>query len=120
MRKDQYNYYPSNNPLADLGPIQSQTIGQDRSLTNAGARTDFSYVKGINNIKIGATYSQTFLRENDTLSVVNSTFNSPCVDANNNPQPGFTRSIAMRGRWPRSQTIRPLAAASTRSFCHMT
>ncbi len=45
---------------------------------------------GINNIKVGATYSQTFLNENDTLSVVSSTFNSPCVDADNNPQPGFT------------------------------
>ncbi len=90
VRKDQYNYYPSKNPLADLGDIQSQTIGQNRSLLNTGARTDFSYVKGINNIKIGATYSQTFLRENDNLSIVNSTFNSPCVDANNNSQPGFT------------------------------
>ena len=90
VRKDQYNYYPSNDPLADSGPIQSQTIGQDRSLTNAGTRADISYVKGINNVKIGATYSQTFLRENDTLSVVNSTFNSPCVDADNSPQPGFT------------------------------
>ena len=89
VRKDQYNYYPSNNPFADLGPIQSQTIAQDRSLTNAGVHSDISYVKGINNVKIGASYSQTFLRENDTLSVVNATFNSPCVDANNNPQPGF-------------------------------
>ncbi len=35
-------------------------------------------------------YSQTFLRENDTLGVVSSTFNSPCVDANNDPLPGFT------------------------------
>ena len=92
VRKDQYNYYPSNNPLADLGPpnLQNQTIGQDRNLTNAGARTDFSYVHGINNIKVGATYSQTFLNENDTLSLVSSTFNSPCVNASNTPQPGFT------------------------------
>jgi hypothetical protein len=90
VRRDQYNYYPSNNPLADLGPIQSQSIAQDRSLTNAGVRSDISYVKGINNIKLGAVYSQTFLRENDTLGIVNSTFNSPCVDVNNVPQPGFT------------------------------
>jgi Carboxypeptidase regulatory-like domain len=90
VRKDQYNYYPSNDPLADLGPIQSQTIAQDRSLTNAGARTDFSYVRGINTIKVGATYSQTFLNENDTLAIVNPTFNSPCVDVNNAPQPGFS------------------------------
>jgi Carboxypeptidase regulatory-like domain len=90
VRRDQYNYYPSNNPLADLGPIQAQSIGQDRSLTNAGVRSDISYVKGIHNIKAGAVYSQTFLRENDSLGIVNSTFNSPCVDANGSPVPGFT------------------------------
>jgi hypothetical protein len=92
VRRDEYNYYPSGDPLADLGPpnLQNQTIAQSRSLTNAGVHSDISYVKGINNIKIGAMYSQTFLRENDTLGVVSSTFNSPCVDANNNPLPGFT------------------------------
>jgi hypothetical protein len=90
IRRDQYNYYPSNNPLADVGPIQTQTIAQNRSLTNAGVHTDISYVKGRNNIKIGANYSQTFLRENDTLAIVNSTFNSPCVDGTGVPQPGFT------------------------------
>ncbi|HEY1994529.1 MAG TPA: TonB-dependent receptor [Edaphobacter sp.] len=90
VRRDQYNYYPSNNPLADLGPIQTQSIAQDRSLTNAGVHSDISYVKGINNIKLGAMYSQTFLRENDSLGVVNSTFNSPCVDGTGAPQPGFT------------------------------
>src|SRR5271168_317254 len=92
IRRDDYNYYPSNNPLADLGPpnLQNQTIAQSRSLTNAGVHTDFSYVKGINNIKVGANYSQTFLRENDTLGVVSSVFNSPCVDINNHPLPGYT------------------------------
>jgi hypothetical protein len=92
IRRDSYNYYPSGNPLADLGPpnLQNQTISQVRSLTNAGVHTDISYVKGINNIKVGGNYSQTFLRENDTLGLVASTFNSPCVDANNAPQPGFT------------------------------
>jgi hypothetical protein len=42
VRRDQYNYYPSNNPLADLGPINSETINQDRNLTNAGIRSDIS------------------------------------------------------------------------------
>ncbi len=81
VRRDEYNYYPSNNPLADLGPpnLQNQTISQSRSLTNAGVHTDLSYAKGIHTIKIGANYSQTFLQENDTLAVVNSTFNAPCV-----------------------------------------
>jgi hypothetical protein len=90
IRKDSYNYYPSDNPLADLGPIQNESIVQARSLTNAGVHTDLSYVKGVNNIKIGANYSQTFLRENDSLGVVNSTFNSPCVDVNGVSQPGFS------------------------------
>src|ERR1700692_1181776 len=45
VRRDQYNYYPSPNPLADLGPINTETIGQDRNLTNAGLRSDISYVK---------------------------------------------------------------------------
>jgi hypothetical protein len=92
IRRDAYDYYPSGNPLADVGPpnLQNQTIAQTRSLTNAGVHTDISYVKGINNIKIGANYSQTFLRENDTLGLVSSTFNSPCVDGNGVSQPGFT------------------------------
>src|SRR6202000_567494 len=53
VRRDAYNYYPSGNPLADLGPVNLQTssIAQYRTLTNAGLRTDFSYEKGRNNIK---------------------------------------------------------------------
>jgi len=42
VRRDQYNYYPSDNPFADLGPIQQETVAQDRSLTNAGLRSDLS------------------------------------------------------------------------------
>jgi hypothetical protein len=92
IRKDQYDYYPSGNPLADLGPpnLQNQTIAQTRSLTNAGVHTDLSYVRGINNIKVGANYSQTFLRESDTLGLVSNTFNSPCTDSAANPVNGFT------------------------------
>src|ERR1700723_2214983 len=38
VRRDAYNYYPSGNPFADLGPsnLQQKTVSQDRSLTNAG------------------------------------------------------------------------------------
>ncbi len=36
VRRDQYNYYPSNNPFADYGPIQQETVAQQRNLTNAG------------------------------------------------------------------------------------
>jgi hypothetical protein len=92
IRRDAYNYYPSGNPLADLGPanLQTSSIAQNRTLTNAGLRSDFSYVKGIHTIKAGAVYQQTFLRENDSLGVVDSTYNSPCVDANGNALPGYS------------------------------
>jgi hypothetical protein len=99
VRRDAYNYYPSNNPLADLGPVtlQNQTISQARSLTNSGVHADISYVKGINNVKLGGVYSQTFLRENDTLGIVNNTFNSPCMDVFGNPLPGYTASTCPGG-----------------------
>src|SRR5277367_3085098 len=90
VRKDAYNYYPSGNPFADLGPIQEESIGQRRTLLNTGLHGDISYVKGIHNFKAGAVYEQTILRENDALGIVSPTFNSPCVDANGNPVNGFT------------------------------
>jgi len=92
VRKDFYNYYPSGDPLADKGPpnLQNQSIAQYRTLLNAGVRSDLSYSRSNNNIKFGAVYEQTFLRERDSLSVVNNTFNSPCVDANGNSLPGFS------------------------------
>ncbi|WP_263354008.1 TonB-dependent receptor [Acidicapsa acidisoli] len=91
VRRDAYNYYPSNNPLADRGALDLQTssIGQYRTLTNAGVHTDLSYSRGINTVKIGANYSQTFLNENDALGVVNPLYNAPCVDANGNPLAGY-------------------------------
>jgi len=87
VRRDQFNYYPSNNPFADLGPInlQRETIGQNRRLTNAGLRSDLSYVKGIHNIKIGATYQQTFLDEQDSLGIVDPTLLPSLTDANGVP-----------------------------------
>ena len=47
LRQDRYNYYPSADPFADLAPdLQSETVGQARTLTNMGLRSDVSYVKG--------------------------------------------------------------------------
>jgi len=81
VRRDDYNYYPSSDPFADLGApsLQRQSVGQNRTLTNTGLRSDISYVKGINNIKAGVTYEQTFLNENDTVGIVDPTYNAPCV-----------------------------------------
>jgi len=92
VRRDQYNYYPSNNPFADFGPINSETISQDRKLTNAGVRSDISYVKGIHNIKAGVTYEHTFLTENDNLAIIDPLLNSPCVDGSGNSLAGFTNT----------------------------
>jgi hypothetical protein len=75
VRHDQYNYYPSADPFADLAPnLQSETVGQSRSLTNAGLRSSLSYVKGIHNLKAGVNYEQTFLDEHDSLGIVNPTY----------------------------------------------
>ena len=90
VRHDEYNYYPSGDPFADFAPgLQSQTISQRRTLTNAGLRTDLSYVKGIHNIKVGAVYEQWFLNERDILATVDPTFSSLFnqLDANGNPIP---------------------------------
>ena len=44
FRQDQFNYYPSADPFADLIPdLQTNTIGQNRRLTNAGLRTSLVY-----------------------------------------------------------------------------
>lgn len=97
VRRDGYDYYPSNDPFADLGApsLQRQTVGQDRSLTNTGARTSISYVKGIHNLKGGIQYEQTFLDEHNTIGIVDPIFNAPCLTlptavAPNVPVPGFT------------------------------
>src|ERR1700684_1030865 len=81
VRRDDYNYYPSKDPFADLGPpsLQRQSVGQNRSLTNAGLRSDLSYVKGIHQIKAGAVYQQTFLNEDDTLGIVDPNLKDPCI-----------------------------------------
>jgi hypothetical protein len=93
-RRDNYNYYPSANPLADLGPanLQTSSIRQNRTLTNAGVHGDISYAKGIHTFKAGAQYGQTFVRERDSLGVVDATYNSPCVDSYGNPLPGFSNA----------------------------
>ena len=74
VRRDQYNYYPTANPFNDWSPdFQSATVGQLRTLLNAGALSNITYVKGIHNVKAGITYQQTFLNENDTLGIVDPT-----------------------------------------------
>jgi hypothetical protein len=91
-RRDGFNYYPSKNPFADLGApdLQQETIAQQRSLANTGARSDITYAKGIHNIKIGVTYTQTFLNENFQLGIVdpNLVSNLGCDPPTGLPYPG--------------------------------
>jgi hypothetical protein len=86
VRHDQFNYYPSGNPFADLAPgLQQETLIQDRRLTNVGLRSDVSYVKGIHNLKAGATYQNTFLTEKDRFGIVDPTLNAVCFNADGSP-----------------------------------
>lgn len=71
VRQDQYNYYPSDDPFNDFSPdLQSEAFGQSRKLTNMGGIAGLDYVKGINNVKTGVQYEQTFLTEGDQLGIV--------------------------------------------------
>ncbi|HMD31117.1 MAG TPA: TonB-dependent receptor [Candidatus Acidoferrales bacterium] len=109
VRRDAYNYYPSADAFSDLAPasiqppnvpnLQNETISQQRTLTNAGVRADVSYVKGINNLKAGALYEQTFLDENFQLGIVNQFLNSPCVDAATGtiPTPSLVGGVLING-----------------------
>jgi hypothetical protein len=88
VRRDQFNYYPSGNPFADLAPdLQQETLSQDRTLTNAGIRSDISYIRGIHNLKAGVTYQHTFLDENNKFGIVDPTFNPVCLNADGSPDP---------------------------------
>jgi hypothetical protein len=93
IRHDQYNYYPSGNLFDDLSPIQQESVAQNRTLTNAGLRTSLSYAKGIHNMKLGATYQQTFLNEDDNLGIVDNglipSLNLP------NGNPCFVNGVAL-------------------------
>jgi len=92
VRRDQYNYYPSRNPFADLTPdLQRQTIGQDRSLMNAAVHADIAYAKGVHDFKAGIHYGQTFLTESDSLGIVDPSFNAVCL----NPDGSFNLSPSL-------------------------
>src|SRR3954469_4464605 len=106
LRHDQYNYYPSNDPFADFGPIQQETVSQDRGLTNAGFRSDISYVKGIHNVKGGLSFQNTHLRESTNFGIVDPLLNAPCLDATGAAVAGFTNTsqCAGSGLFPNDST----------------
>jgi Carboxypeptidase regulatory-like domain len=81
VRQDQFNYVPSPNPFADL----TETVNQQRRLTNVGVRSDVSYVKGIHNVKAGATFQDTILTENFGFGITDPAFNAVCLNADGSP-----------------------------------
>ena len=89
VRHDQFNYYPSGNVFADgTGFIpggSSATLNQNRKLTNAGLRSDVSYVKGAHNIKVGGTFQHTFLTEDFNFGITDPNFLPSQVDSAGNP-----------------------------------
>src|SRR5262249_23023687 len=72
-RLEQIWYFPSANPFSD----QTQTISQQRRLTNAGIAADISYNKGIHNIRAGVQASHTFLTEAFQFGITDPGFNDP-------------------------------------------
>ena len=76
-RQDQVNYFPSANPFSD----QTTTISQSRRLANYGVRADISYVKGFNNVKVGAQFQRTHLSEGFAFGITDPAFNPLCLDA---------------------------------------
>jgi hypothetical protein len=112
-RQDQFNYYPSGDPFADLQPaLQSTTIGQNRTLTSLGLRADVSYVNGIHNIKAGATYEDTILTEKDSFGLVDPTLNPPCLnpDGSADTDPAATNPAQCTGALSVNPGYDPLLA----------
>ena len=81
VRHDNFGYFPSANRFADL----PETLSQSRQLTNAGLRTDLSYVKGIHNLKAGVTFEHTLLNEKFSFGVTDPGLNAVCLNASGTP-----------------------------------
>ena len=99
VRRDGFNYYPSNDPFDDLGPanLQRETVAQQRSLLNFGGLANITYTKGINNIKAGINYEQTLLNEDDQFGIVDPTLNAPCLNTAGVPVNGFSDPMQCAG-----------------------
>jgi len=75
-RLEQVWYSPSANPFSD----QTQTISQQRRLTNTGASADLAYNKGRHNVRVGVQVSHTFLTEAFQFGITDPNFNDPSSD----------------------------------------
>jgi hypothetical protein len=73
VRKDQFSYYGSRNPLNDTPATQSQA----RQLFNWGLRSDLSVSKGRHDIKVGIDLKQTRLAENFSFGITDPALAAP-------------------------------------------
>jgi hypothetical protein len=89
-RQDRVTYTPSADPFADT----PGTVGQNRRLTNIGAKVDVAYARGMHNVKFGATFGATKLTEDFTLGLTDPTVNSPCTDAEGSPSDDVSLTTA--------------------------
>jgi hypothetical protein len=81
IRKDQFNYYASRDPLADTPSTQSQA----RQLLNYGVRADLAITKGRHNVKLGLDLKQTRLLEQFAFGITDPAFNAVCNNADGAP-----------------------------------
>ncbi len=77
FRQDRIDYDPSRDPFDDT----PATVGQNRHLTNWGARVDLSYASGVHNLKIGTQITQERLIENDSLAITDPAYNPICLNS---------------------------------------
>lgn len=80
VRRDQFNYYASRDPLSDT-PI---TATQNRFLTDYGVKADISYIHGRHDLKFGTQIQQTRLLENFRFGITDPAYNPVCLDAGGN------------------------------------
>jgi hypothetical protein len=78
VRKDEFHYYGSRDPLADSPATQSQ----QRQLLNLGVRSDLAINTGRHNLKIGIDAKQSRLAEDFGFGITDFTFNPVCVNQN--------------------------------------
>jgi hypothetical protein len=81
-RQDHVNFYPSADPFNDT----PATLSQFRTLSNYGTKADFSYARGMHNVKVGTQIMRTHLNENFNLGITDPLFNAVCVNAAGDPQ----------------------------------
>ncbi|HXN46621.1 MAG TPA: TonB-dependent receptor, partial [Bryobacteraceae bacterium] len=92
VRRDQVDYYASQNPFADT-PI---TASQLRFLTNYGVNADLAYSHGRHDIKVGTQIQRTPLSESFQFGITDPNYNPVCLDASGNglALPGVTDPAA--------------------------